>query len=245
MKASARTAAACLLLLAASVRGARGAGFDADAGASATVGSGGYHRFSLFADGNWTGKTLEPYAWGQYAVDNDLSQLGAGGGAWKQLTPGLSVKAGAGFYVGRLRDTDQTGTSLLLETGLEGYSGGKTLGAELRLTDGTIGGPAQPIRYGEALRAQAGRRRGQAGAPSPLSYTYTELAGYGRLPLGESSLGLRLALGLPSYASEVTSEELSLRLPLSKAWRAMTAVTLEQFAGASNAYFSLGVYRLF
>lgn len=181
---------------------------------------------ALAADGDWKSGDVEPYAWGQYSADNDLSQFGLGGGA------------------GRVHDTGQTGRSFLLETGAEKAAGSGAAGAEYRLIVGTIGGPEEAIRYGDALRGRSAAQRARGTAPALPSYGYSEFAGYGRVPVDRATLGLRVSLGLPSYARSIWTEEFSAKIPVAVSWRVRTAVAFEQSATRS-AYVTLGGEYLF
>lgn len=236
--------AAVVALAGAPARGAS-SGASGDIGASATAGSGDYHRFGLFVDGDWQGQDFEPYAWGNYYVDNDVDVYGAGGGVWRDFDHGLAVKGGVGGYLGTVRGTGQNGGSVLFETGVEESRQRRAVGLDYRLTAGTIGGPLEPIRYGDVLRGKSQVRVARGQSASLPSYTYNEFAGYGRLPLGPTTLGLRVSLGLPSYDETILDEELSLRIPIAKVWRVKPAIILEQSEGTRETYGSLSAEYVF
>jgi hypothetical protein len=201
------------------------------AGAGATAGSGGYSRFAVHGDVSGKAETVEPFGWLELSSDDNIRQAGLGGGAWKPLDNGAWVKGGAGFLTGRLKDSDRTMGSLLLETAIEKTFETPTLGAEYKLTWGSIANAT-------ALREKARGR--PASALETERFAYNEVAGYVFMPAGKNTLGLRLAQGFGTEVRSVTSETVSLRVPVSEPLSLLSSLTLEQ-AGGTYVYGSIGL----
>lgn len=218
---------------------AAGAGaVEAGAGASGTAGSGGYRRLALFADASWIGKTLEPYAWGETSFSRDLRQFALGGGAWKNWTDAERGKAGLGFAGGRY-DSGQSVGSLIAELGAEKDVEAATLGAEWRLTYGTL----SASRDAPALENAANSRsRGRRGTVDELdSFAVNSFSAYGRRRLDLGVVGLRLGVDAPSGGDAIVSETISLRIPVGTRLWVTPAVAFEQ-GGSDAVYGSLSLY---
>lgn len=225
---------AALVILAAGPAGA----VEAGAGAAAIAGSGGYRRLTLFADADWTGARLEPYAWGEAAFSRDLRQFALGGGAWNNWTESERGKAGLGLSAGRY-DSGQSVGALIAELGAEKDVEAATLGAGWRLTYGSLassrGAPA--VESGANSRSRGRRAR----ADETESFALNELSAYGRRRLDLGVLGLRLGVDFLPYGRAILSETVSLRLPAGERLSVTPAVTLEQ-GGSDAVYFSLSAY---
>lgn len=234
MKNGAAVLAAALFLPAAVPAGA----VEAGAGAAAIAGSAGYRRLALFADADWTGARVEPYAWGEAAFSRDLRQFSLGGGAWNNWTDSERGKAGLGLSAGRY-DSGQSVGSLIAELGAEKDVEAATLGAGWRLTYGTLassrGAPA--VEKGANSRSRGRRAR----SDETESFAVNELSAYGRRRLELGVVGLRVGLDFPPYGRAILSETVSLRIPAGERVSVTPAVTLEQ-GGSDAVYFSLSVY---
>lgn len=226
--------AAALVLLAAFPAGA----LEAGAGAAALAGSGGYRRLTLFADADWTGARVEPYAWSEAAFSRDLRQLSLGGGAWNNWTDSERGKAGLGLSAGRY-DSGQSAGSLIAELGAEKDAEAATLGAGWRLTYGTLASSraAPAVESGTNSRSRGRRAR----SDESESFVVNELSAYGRRRLELGVLGLRLGLDFPPYGRAIVTETVSLRIPAGERLSVTPAVTLEQ-GGSDAVYFSLSAY---
>ena len=213
-------------------------GVSGGLGAALTGGSGGYGRVAVYGDALWLGDSVSPYAWTEYGTDSDARRFSLGGGAWKELSEALRFKGGLGFSVGRFRAADAGSNSVTFETGLERDLERPTVGAEYRRTAGSIGG-STATRGGQ--RVGQGQLRGRAAAGTAAvseRFSYDELSGYARLPAGAATVGLRAAVGFPSYGSAIVSETLSGSVPLSGPLAARLAVSFEQ--GARAAVYASG-----
>jgi hypothetical protein len=214
---------------------------EGGAGASATAGTGGYRRLSLFADVFVPGGRVEPYGWAETSFATELRRFALGAGVWDNWTPDARGKAGLGIAGGRY-DDERGASSLLAELGAEADVGASALGAEWRLTYGSLWSArdAPSLERASLSRSRGRRLRGE----DVETFAVNELAAYGRTPTDAGLLGLRLAVELPPYGPSITSETVSLRVPLSDRLYATPAVTLEQ--GSTDAvYFSLGGYCRF
>lgn len=233
----ARSLAAAFIVLAAAEAGA----VDAGAGASATAGSGGYRRFTVFADAALTGGRVEPYGWGETSFSRDLRQYSLGAGAWNNWTESARGKAGLGLTGGRY-DSGQSVGAVIGELGAEKDIGASTLGAGWRLTRGTLSSSRDAPSLEKAANTRSRGRR--ARAEDAQAFTVHELSGYGRRRADFGVLGLRLGLDFPPEDSAIVSETASLRLPAGKRVWVTPAVTVEQ-SRANAVYFSLNVYCAF
>lgn len=226
--------AAALLLLAAAEAGA----VEAGAGASGTAGSGGYRRLALFADASWNGSRIEPYAWGETSFSRDLRQFSLGGGAWNNWSETGRGKAGLGFSGGRY-DSGQSGSSVIAELGAEKDVEAATVGAEWRLTYGSLSSSRDAPALENAANARSRGRRSRAADLE--TYAVNSLAAYGRRRLDVGVVGLRLGADLPSGGDAIVAETVSLRIPAAKNVWVTPAVTFEQ-GGSDAVYFSLSAY---
>lgn len=233
-----RTLAAGLAVALGCLAAAEAGAVEAGAGASGTAGSGGYRRAALSADAAWTGRKVEPYIWAETSFSRDLRQFALGGGAWNNWTDAERGKAGLGFAGGRY-DSGQSVSSLIAELGAEKDLDAATLGAEWRLTYGTL----SSSRGTPALEnAGNSRSRGRRGTADELdSFAVNSLAAYGRKRLDLGVIGLRLGIDAPSGGDAIVSETLSLRIPVGTRVWVTPAVTLEQ-GGSDAVYGSLSVY---
>lgn len=211
---------------------------EAGAGAAAIAGSGGYRRLTLFADADWTGARVEPYAWGEAAFSRDLRRFSLGGGAWNNWTSSERGKAGLGLSGGRY-DSGRSVGALIVELGAEKDVVAATLGAGWRLTYGSLtssrGAPS--VETGANSRSR-GRRSRTADAQS---FAVNELSAYGRRRLDAGVLGLRLGVDFLPFGRSILSETVSLRIPAGERLSVTPAVTLEQ-GGSDAIYFSLSAY---
>ncbi|MBI5622164.1 MAG: hypothetical protein HY924_00150 [Elusimicrobia bacterium] len=240
-------AGACAVVLAvASLAAAKEAASPYGVGTTLTAGTGGYRRAALYGDALWRVRDFSPYALAEFSADSDVRQFSLLGGTWKDLGRAFRVKGGAGLNFGKVLDTDDATTSFTLETGAEGDIGDAVAGAEYRFTSGGIGGSRVIRSDSDVLRIRARGKASSAGVASvePESFTYHELAGYGSLPLGGTSVSLKLALGIPSYSDNVVSETLTWKIPIPEHLWVAPSLSLEQGRG-SNAYGSLGLYWAF
>jgi hypothetical protein len=132
----------------------------------------------------------------------------------------------------------------MLETGAEKDFFRSTWGAEYQFTAGTIG---SNVANAGDKNVHNGARIGRAESPeaAPETHAYNEFSGYARLPVKSARLGLRLSLSLASNEPGIVAETVNLRIPLTKAVSALTALTFEQQGGDSQVYFSMGVYFRF
>lgn len=207
-------------------------------GASATAGSGGYRRVSLYADAAMTGGRLEPYGWGETAFSRELRQFSLGAGAWNNWSESERGKAGLGLAGGRY-DSGQSVSSLIAELGAEKDVDVATLGAGWLLTYGTLSSARDAPALENAANSRSRGRR--ARAEKIDAFSVHELSAYGRLRQDFGVLGLRLGLDFPPYGPTVVSETASLRRQVGERVWVTPAVTLEQ--GSSNAvYFTLSLY---
>lgn len=218
------------------------------AGSTYTAGSHRYHRFGLYGDANWEYQPLAPYAWSEYDVDNSARSFSLGGGAWNDLSDDWRAKGGLGVTVGRYKNSNETSRSLTLETGVERFLGDKTLGGEYRYTAGSIG-TSGIIRSNDQAVQNHGGSGGKNGEAGPVKkstadrYRYNEFSIYARLPAGETVIGLRATLGLPSYSSSIISETVSWTIPIVSTLSTRLSLSLEQGRQA-NVYTSAGLdYR--
>lgn len=231
-------AAGCLAAALAVLPAAQAGAVEAGAGASATAGSGGYRRLTVFADAGLTDGRVEPYAWGEASFSRDLRQFALGGGAWNNWTETERGKAGLGLAGGRY-DSGQSVGSLIAELGAEKDLDASTLGAEWRLTYGTLSSSrASPALENAANSRSRGRR---AAAAETESFAVNSLAAYGRRRLDLGVVGVRLGLDLPPDVPAIVSETVSVRIPAGTRLWVTPAVTLEQ-GGSDAVYFSLSVY---
>lgn len=209
-------------------------------GASVTVGSRDYSGVSVSGDAWWKVEDLSPYARAEVMSDNFQRAVTVGGGAWKSPAEGLEVKGGLGLTNARFKDTDESGHSLILELGAEKEFGQPVLGAEYRLTSGSVGtssgGRVGGGRFSRPVRV--------ATTSGPESFTAHEVSGYGRMPAGAGTLGLRLTAYSPSNADSVLSETLSVSMPVAEALSGSVAVTFEQ-ADVSATYLTAGIQHKF
>jgi hypothetical protein len=208
-------------------------------GLTGTAGTGGYRAMSLFADAGWKGNGVDPYGWGDVTFTRDSRRLSLLLGAEKELGEGWLGHGGGGFSVGKLYDTGDSSAALLAEAGAEKrFKDDLAAGADWRMSAGSIGG-----RF--AALGEDGRRRGRAlrrGLGSDTeSFSYNELSVFGRLPVEEAWLTLRLALGISSYGEDVVSESATLRLPVKDGLAVLTGITLEH-ADDADLYFTAGLY---
>ncbi|MBI5630606.1 MAG: hypothetical protein HY921_06960 [Elusimicrobia bacterium] len=209
-------------------------------GAVLSAGSGGYRRFGVYGDALWRGPKLSPYLWSEYGADIDSRRFSLGGGAWKDLREDLRVKGGLGFSVGSFRDSDDSSSSITLETGVERDFNWPTLGTEYRYTTGSIGG-STVIRGDQKIVRGRIRGKVQSGiAATSDRFTYNEFSGYARLPAGATTVGLRATVGLASYAAAIVSETVSWTVPLNGPLAARFAFSWEQGARAA-VYASAGL----
>lgn len=211
-------------------------------GTSGAAGSGGYWRFALSGDGQWPSPPWLPYAWTEFAANSYANRLSLGGGTWHEAGQDLRVKGGLSFSVGRYKDADTGARSVTVETGAERAVDSGAAGAEYLLTTGSLGstrvtGAGVVNRGGQVKRARSA-------AVDPPTFTDHTLAAYGRLPMEDSTLGLRIALDLLSDSEDVLSETLSWRLPLAESLWLTPALTLEQ-SRTPAAIASLALYRVF
>lgn len=233
-----RTLAVGLAVALSCLAAAEAGAVEAGVGASGTAGSGGYRRLALSADASWMGKALEPYAWGETSFSRNLRQFALGGGAWNNWTDTERGKAGLGFAGGRY-DSGQRVSSLIAELGAEKDLDAATLGAEWRLTYGTL----STSRDAPALeKAADSRSHGRRVTADELdSFAVNSLAAYGRKRLDLGVVGLRLGVDAPSGGEAIVSETLSLRIPIGTRLWVTPAVTLEQ-GGSDAVYGSLSLY---
>lgn len=237
---------ALLLALAAPAGAAEGPSFGA--GASGAAGSGGYWRFAMSGDAQWTARPWLPYAWTELGFNRYATRISLGGGSWRELGEDVRAKGGLSYSVGRFRDADASSHAVTLETGAErrlpdGVPGaGGAVGGEYLLTFGSLGG-GRTLRTVERNRGGQVRRARGAAQDAP-SFTDHTLAAYGRMPVSDTELGLRVALDLPSDSPDVLSETLSWRVPLGKDLWVTPALTLEQGESA-GVIASVGLYRVF
>lgn len=230
----ARSLAAAFAVLAAAEAGA----VEAGVGASATAGSGGYRRLSLYADAALTGGRLEPYGWGETAFSRDLRQFSLGAGVWNNWTESARGKAGLGLTGGRY-DSGQGVGAAIVELGAEKDFDATTLGAGWRLTRGTLSSSRDAPSLEKAANTRSRGRR--ARADDAETFTVHELSTYGRHRSDFGVFGLRLGLDFPPDDPAIVSETASLRLPAGKRVWVTPAVTLEQ-SRVNAVYFTLSVY---
>ncbi|MBI4061361.1 MAG: hypothetical protein HY403_08020, partial [Elusimicrobia bacterium] len=161
---AARSVVAGLLLSAAAEAGAVETGI----GASAMAGSGGYRRLGLSADAAWTGKRVEPYAWGEGGLSRDLRAFAFGGGAWNNWSERERGKAGLGLAAGRY-DGGRSVAALLAELGAENDFDAATLGAGWGLTYGSLAGSRGAPSLEQTASARSRGRRAAASAAEVYS----------------------------------------------------------------------------
>lgn len=195
-------------------------------GTSFAAGSGGYWRFGLSGDGQWPAPPWLHYAWTEFGLNPYANRLSLGGGTWRDAGPDLRVKGGLSFSVGRYRDADASARSVTFETGVERMLESGAAGAEYLLTTGSLGA-RRVTTVGEVNRGGQLKRARTAVVEAP-TFTDHTLAAYGRVPLRDSTLGLRVALDVLSDSEDVLSETLSWRLPAAEDVWLTPALTLEQ-----------------
>ncbi|TBR19615.1 hypothetical protein EPO15_14125 [bacterium] len=223
--------------LAAPAGAAEGPSFGA--GTSFAAGTGRYWRLALSGDAQWTLPPWAPYGWAEFAADRYASHRFAfGGGTWHELDEDVRVKGGLSYAVGRYRDTDLGSHAVTLETGAERRFEGGTAGAEYLYTTGALGRSG-----GSVERNRGGQLRRTRSSAGP-SFTDHTLAAYGRIPSGETTVGLRVALDVLSDDDDVLSETLSWKLPIAEETWLTPALTLEEGRDTA-AILSLALYRTF
>lgn len=219
--------------LAAPAGAAEGPSFGA--GTAVAAGTGRYWRISLLGDAQWAAPPWGPYLWTDLGWDRYANRFSFGGGSWYDLDLDVKVKGGISYSVGTFRDTDAASRAVTLETGLERSVAAGAVGAEYLYTRGALG-----ARSGRSV----GKSRGIRPTGPVDSYTDHYLAAYGRLPAGETTVGLRAAVDMPSDFETVVSETLSLKIPVAAQTWLTPALTLEHGADTA-AILSLALYRLF
>lgn len=225
--------------LAAPAGAAEGPSFGA--GTSVAAGTAKYWRVALSGDAQWTAPPWVPFAWTELGWDRYANRFSFGGGTWRELGEDVRVKGGLSYSVGRFRDTDTGSHAVTLETGAERAFEGVTAGAEYLYTTGALGG----ARTGRTTtRNRGGQVRGSQAAGTGPSFTDHYLAAYGRIPSGDTTVGLRAAVDLPSDADTVLSETLSWKVPVEASTWLTPALTLEH-DGDTAAILSLALYHLF
>lgn len=221
---------------------AAGASVENEAALSVTGGSGGYTRVAASVDASAAKGTTRPYGWLELSDDDDARRMSLGAGVWGDVSESVSVKGGVGGSVGRYKDSDLGAGSVTLEAGLESYAQAATLGGEYRLTLGSLADARAAPRTAKEADARGRGRR--ARGESVERFSVHAWSGYGRVPVGESTLGLRLTVTKPSYSDAILSETASLRVPLAPDWRLTPAVTFEQGA-ERGVYGSMALSFLF
>lgn len=225
--------------LAAPAGAAEGPSFGA--GGAATAGSGGYWKVSATGDAQWEAKPWLPYAWSELSADRYANRFAMGGGTWRELDADLRVKGGLSFSAGRFRGAAEGSRSVTIETGVERALGAGAAGGEYLFTSGALGG-RRVVQSVERNRGGQVRVRRVDAAGS--SFTNHELSAYGRLPAGETTVGLRLTLDLPSTSENVLSETLSWRLPVAASSWLTPALTVEH-DHSTDVILALAFYHLF
>ena len=144
-----------------------------------------------------------------------------------------------GGAFGRLKESDRTLSSVVMEVSAEKAWASLTAGAGRRHTSRRTTGAGTALR-GAGESAQSSRKSRGLQPDDTESYTFNELGASLSLPAGPGWVFGRLALGLPSYADTIVSETLGYNFPLTTSVSLSPAATLEQ--GPRRAvYYSLGV----
>jgi len=211
-------------------------------GVTGTVGSGDYWGLNFSGDFNWEIRDLAPHMGVNVITDKFSNLFVLSGGTWKKLSRILRVKGGLAYSKGKLKDPDESLSSISFETGLERDFSQVLLGGEYRYTSGTAGDPqSKPAAKKGVNDSIQGRKAVGSDLESHRIHTFS---GYGVMDVAEGSLGLRLTWEDPSYAGSITSETFYYTFPAQESLFITPAVTFEQNSD-SKTYFSLGAYYQF
>ena len=198
-------------------------------GANATVGSAGYHRTAVTAEGGWKADGFDPYIFTEAASDTYQNTVTATAGASKALDTTVRVRAGAGVLLSRVRGTDGGAGSGILELGADKDLGPGTVLGGYSLTAGRV--------------AATSYARNKKGRTTPTlrtqSASYHALSAGYRLPLEGFALIFRETVGFASYADRAlytTAVTASVPLGPAKAWNVST--TLSADVGASQGFYA-------
>lgn len=214
-----------------------------------TVGSGGYWRYALSADGGWHETNVDPYAYASWSEDNFVRELLLVGGVSKELDKRTTVSGGAGLAAGTVKSVDARGGSFQLELGATRDAGPGTLGLDYTLDTGNLSVGRYSAAASRPFQAQGLRGPGKSGknfAPAPAlqPQTYNELSASYKWPFDAFTLILRETLGLPSYSGPIYTETVGAKVPFGERLSATASVDVD---GGSNSgvYVSAGLAYLF
>jgi hypothetical protein len=215
----------------------------ARAGAGGTV-TGGNHDFSgvsIYGDADFLGAAARPYVWADFTTNSFVRQLSLGGGAWKELNRRMSVKGGLGLAFGRDKDSGDSLSSFSGEVGVQRDLRDLRIGAEYRLTRGTLSGSRYSRAANEDLSLRKPRRSRGTADPEIDAFTTHEISGLAGGPLSRGWLHGRLSLVKPSGQDTLVNETLGFSWPMSEVLALNSALTFEQ-GPMDRVYLSVGAY---